>query len=152
MKPDMLDRYVPLFEPPEQPLEGFYQLIDRKRRNRRIGALVLVAVMALAAIAALRASTREGAMRVPADETISPSTSRTSTRWRTTSRCLVSRDTGLRAVTESSSWVRAVIGVPAEPSSHTPSRAEMSALRVRHCGAPTSTAQGFRRSTTAWCM
>jgi len=37
-RPDLLDRYSPLFPPPEQPYDGLLRRRDRKRRNRRIAA------------------------------------------------------------------------------------------------------------------
>ena len=35
---EVMDRYAPLFEPPEPSFEGFVRRRDRKRRNQRVAA------------------------------------------------------------------------------------------------------------------
>jgi len=52
MRPEALDRYQPLFDPPDRAFDGFLRRCSRKRRNQRIGALALAFVIAAGAIAA----------------------------------------------------------------------------------------------------
>jgi outer membrane protein assembly factor BamB len=63
---DILERLEPLFPPPEHALEGYLRLRDRRRRNRKIGAITVAAVITAASVGSLLSSSF-GSRRVPAD-------------------------------------------------------------------------------------
>ena len=66
MKLDALDRYAPLFSPPDRSFDGFLRRRDRKRRNERIGALALAFVVALVAVGGAVLAFRRATREVPA--------------------------------------------------------------------------------------
>jgi len=70
MKNDALDRFAPSLPPPERALDGFLRRRDRKRRNEKIGAIVLVVVLTAASIAAALAIAGSRSVPQPADQTI----------------------------------------------------------------------------------
>ncbi len=63
---DMIERLEPLFPAPENAIEGCLRLRDRKRRNKRIGAIAVAAVITAALIGSLLSSS-VGFRRRPAD-------------------------------------------------------------------------------------
>jgi outer membrane protein assembly factor BamB len=63
---DVLERLEPLFPAPENAFEGCLRLRDRKRRNQRIGAIAVAAIITAALVGSLLSSSI-GSRRRPAD-------------------------------------------------------------------------------------
>jgi Tol biopolymer transport system component len=73
-RPDLLERYAPLFAPPRQPFDGLLRRRDRKRRNRRIAAGAIGLAVGLTTILVGTSLTRTA----PAPSTPTPAPSQSS--------------------------------------------------------------------------
>lgn len=79
-KQDTLDRLTPIFEPPERAYERFLRRNRRRQRNRKLGAIALVAaIMGVSLGVGLRSLNRNDLM--PMDRTPSPSSTEDSRPW-----------------------------------------------------------------------